>query len=232
MAGRSTTGTARWAASSSSWPTGSPPREALNKCRGSALRQVWMAARRTARRMSATFARRPTTQTPHLPQPTCTAHQSVGASKGRAISGRFVVARPSKVPTLRRTRRLESSPKSTRRRPRYLFRASLGLGRPPPAEGVHEVHREAEVGLAVADECEQRLVQRALRVEHLEVRRVAVLVSHLRKPERVARLLHLLGEIRFLVRREPHVRERIGDVAEGVLHGALVAGLGLARLRL
>src|SRR5260221_6035586 len=46
--------------------------------------------------------------------------------EGRAISGRFVVARPSKVPTLRRTRRLESAPKSTRRTPRNLIRASLG----------------------------------------------------------------------------------------------------------
>jgi uncharacterized membrane protein len=42
--------------------------EALNKFRGSALRQVRMAVRRTSQRMSTTFARRPTTQTPHLPQ--------------------------------------------------------------------------------------------------------------------------------------------------------------------
>jgi hypothetical protein len=47
--------------------------------------------------MSTTFARRPTTQTPHLSQPSGTSHPGIAPFAGRTISGRFVVARPCKV---------------------------------------------------------------------------------------------------------------------------------------
>jgi multidrug efflux system outer membrane protein len=69
-----------------------------------------MAARRALRRMSTTFAKRPTKQTPHLPQPG-SLRRGATTSWGRAISGRFVVAPPSKVTYLASESRLESPPK-------------------------------------------------------------------------------------------------------------------------
>src|SRR5258705_12726049 len=77
----------------------------------------------------APFASRVTTQTPHLPQPRRQRTNFEQHLGGRAISGRFVVARPCKVADLASDSRLESSPKSSRRTPLLVVQR---LPRPAP----------------------------------------------------------------------------------------------------
>src|SRR5689334_25379706 len=85
---------------------------------------------------------------------------------------------------------------------------------PPSAQRIHEVDREAEVGLPVADELQARIVQRALRIQHLEVRRVAVLVAKLREVQRLFGLRDEVPQLRIRLVGAAHVGKRIGDIAE------------------
>src|SRR5260221_8941578 len=96
--------------------------------RGCALHQVRMDARRAAQRMARAFASQLTQQTPHLVQPTSTLSRRDNVLRDGRFRAASLLLVLAGYPTLLRTRRLESTSKSTRRAPLHIVQRLPSAG--------------------------------------------------------------------------------------------------------